>query len=175
MSDARCPRCGGPAVADQIAVPSSSTDPGPWPTVPGQLRCAARCDTRPSAVTFQQAAQIARDLAARDCAIDVPVSSLTDETAKVCITCDAVLEGTTASYPPAPTEHTESCPWRRAREWVDARDDVCGWCGHPVAVGTRHEFAYGANGDTVVGSCWIVDTATGDRIGQCGTDPGNRP
>ena len=44
MSDERCPRCGGPTEREQIAVPASPSDPKPWPTVPGGLRCVRRCE-----------------------------------------------------------------------------------------------------------------------------------
>jgi len=58
---------------------------------------------------------IVADLAELDCEVEIPVSTMTDETATVCITCDAVLEGCVYTRV-GPTDHDPGCPWRRARE-----------------------------------------------------------
>jgi hypothetical protein len=69
-----------------------------------------------------QAVRIVRDLAVLDGQVDISVSTITDETATVCITCEAVLEGSAwdgaGNIVNGPTEHEPSCPWRRARQWV---------------------------------------------------------
>lgn len=74
-------------------------------------------------------------IAALDCEVTIPVSSLTDETATICIACNAVFDGTVVTdwesrdnglYPvfrTGPTDHDPECPWRRARAWIEQHED----------------------------------------------------
>lgn len=122
MSDVRCPRCGGPAVQEQIPVPEEG-DPYPWPTIPGRLVCVTACDsgdaeppvawsdTKPwGGPARREAEAIVRALAAS--------AAPTDE-GLWCLFCDPDRETVSLGSLDDPGGHVESCPWRRAREWTE--------------------------------------------------------
>lgn len=63
----------------------------------------------------EQLHAIVADLAAVECPVTTIVSYVTGDEDGLCPTCDAVLESDSIET----TDHEPSCPWRRARDWVD--------------------------------------------------------